>query len=62
MAERSAPTEKEEANNAIEDIDLKRNASVAVEEERTLSVWQTIAANPKVVFWCAFFAFSGIGW
>ena len=61
MAERSSTAEKK-TDEAIEDIDLKQNAGIAAEEERTLSVWQTIAANPKVVFWCAFFAFSGIGW
>ena len=61
MAERNPTTEKV-ADDVIEDVDLKQNAGMAAEEERTLSVWQTIAANPKVVFWCAFFAFSGIGW
>lgn len=61
MAEHHAPIEKA-GNETIEDADLKQNAIIAVDEERNLSVWQTIGANPKVVFWCAFFAFSAIGW
>ncbi len=41
-------------------VDLK--AEVAAAEERRQSVWQVIRKDPRVVFWCLFFAFSAVGW
>lgn len=41
-------------------VDLK--ARVATNEERRQSVWHTVKKDPRVVFWCLFFAFSAVGW
>ena len=59
----------QEANGEIkfidektEDLSSKQDADAAAAEELTGSVLQTLRHNPKVVFWCLFFAFSAIGW
>lgn len=41
-------------------IDLK--AEIAAIEEHKQSVRQVLEKNPRVVFWCLFFAFSAVGW
>lgn len=46
----------------IEVISHRERAQSTVQEEEGCSVWEVIRKNPKVVFWCLFFAFSSVGW
>lgn len=46
----------------VEDVSFDLQAESAAKEEQRADVWQVIRENPKVVFWCFFFAFSSIGW
>ena len=49
--------------SAIENMDVKtEQAREAAAEEHSLTAWQAIRSNKRVVFWCIFFAFSCIGW
>lgn len=46
----------------IEDVSSDMQAETAAKDEQASSVWQVVRENPKVVFWCLFFAFSSVGW
>jgi Sugar (and other) transporter len=62
MAETHGSNEKTHIS-AIESINLKtEQAREAAAEEHTLTAWQAIRKNKRVVLWCIFFAFSCIGW
>jgi hypothetical protein len=55
--------ENKAADSIIEHVGPKvEQARLAAEEEHSLSVWEAISKNRKVVFWCVFFAFSGVAW
>lgn len=56
--------EKTQETMTVEDIYNSKHddAAVAAAEEHSLTAWGAIASNKRVVFWCAFFAFSAIGW
>lgn len=62
MAEAHESSEKTHIS-AIESINLKtEQAREAAAEEHTLTAWQAIRRNKRVVLWCIFFAFSCVGW
>ena len=62
MAATQGSTEKA-TMSAIEDVGLKtEQAREAAAEEHSLTAWQAIRSNKRVVLWCIFFAFSCIGW
>lgn len=46
----------------IEDVSSDLQIDIAAKDEQNSSVWQVVRENPKVVFWCLFFAFSSVGW
>ena len=51
------------ADSIIEHVAPKvEQARIAADEEHNLSVWEAITQNKVVVFWCVFFAFSGVAW
>ena len=56
--------EKTQEDMTVEDVyhTKQDEAAVAVAEEHSLTAWNAIVQNKRVVFWCAFFAFSAIGW
>ena len=56
-------TEKYTLDETVEDVELKTElVREAAAEEHSLSAWQAIASHKRIVFWCIFFAFSGVGW
>jgi len=46
----------------LEDVTSDHQAEVATAEEHKQSVWEVVRKDPRVVFWCLFFAFSAVGW
>lgn len=46
----------------VEDVSSDLQVESVAKDEQTCSVWQVVRDNPKVVFWCFFFAFSSVGW
>ncbi len=51
------------ADSIIEHVAPKaEQARIAAEEEHNLSAWDAIRQNKLIVFWCVFFAFSGVAW
>jgi len=52
----------ESFDHKIEVVTVDLKARVATNEERRQSVWHTVKKDPRVVFWCLFFAFSAVGW
>lgn len=46
----------------VEDVSSDHQAETAADEEHKQSVWTILRKDPKVVFWCLFFAFSAVGW
>jgi len=49
--------------SAFESVNVKtEQAKEAAAEEHSLTAWQAIRSNKRVVLWCVFFAFSCIGW
>jgi hypothetical protein len=51
------------ADSIIEHVAPKvEQARLAAEEEHSLSVREAISKNKLAVFWCVFFAFSGVAW
>lgn len=49
-------------DDKVEDVSSDLQVDSVVKEEHATTVWQVIRENPKVVFWCFFFAFSAMGW
>ena len=50
-------------DSVIENIAPKaEQARIAAEEEHNLSIWEAVSNHKLVVFWCVFFAFSGVAW
>jgi hypothetical protein len=50
-------------DTVIEDVGPKvEQARIAAEEEHNLSVRDALSQNKLVVFWCIYFAFSGVAW
>ena len=54
--------EKRSSDDHVEEILAKDQAIAATNLEHRESVWQILRKEPKVAFWCLFFAFSAIGW
>jgi hypothetical protein len=58
-----AETNEKSTFAAVENIHVKtEQAREAAAEEHSLTAWQAIRSNKRVVGWCVFFAFSCIGW
>jgi len=49
-------------DDKIEDTTIDLKATMAMNGEHRQSVWQVMVKEPRVVFWCLFFAFSAVGW
>lgn len=45
-----------------EGLSKRDEATIAVAEEHSLSIWQVIRYNKRIVWWCFFFSMSAIGW
>lgn len=46
----------------IEDVSSDLQVDNTTKDEQNSPVWHVVRENPKVVFWCLFFAFSSVGW
>jgi hypothetical protein len=63
MEKVSVNDDNKAADSIIENVAPKvEQARIATDEEHSLSAWEAIGKNKLVVFWCVFFAFSGIAW
>ena len=50
-------------DDAIETVELKtEQVREAEAQEHNQTAWQALAHHKRLVFWCAFFAFSAVGW
>lgn len=54
--------EMETFHSKVEDATIDLKARLGTKEEHKQSVWQVMKKDPRVVFWCLFFAFSAVGW
>lgn len=50
-------------HSGVQSVNVKtEQAQEAAAEEHSLTAWQAVRTNHRVVLWCIFFAFSCIGW
>jgi hypothetical protein len=45
-----------------EGFSKKDEATIAVAEEHSISIWHVVRHNKTIVWWCFFFSMSAIGW
>lgn len=63
-AEGNVKTESkiEDATAHDEGLSKRDEATIALAEEHSLSLWHVIRHNKRIVWWCFFFSMSAIGW